>query len=172
MPLSHSIDRFWIAPFALDGELVGVGEWWIDDISAHWINVCASLVQHYGPVFDEYLQGPLSHIRIRCTAGDGGAMVDLCVHDLMAASFVVVVGTAPVAEGQMLAMFAESLRSSTLLYRIGGSKEAFHEVITLPQRPIAIIVPWPQSSISEQDHELVTELARHLVAALVLNLSK
>ncbi|WP_447725893.1 hypothetical protein [Sphingomonas koreensis] len=172
MTLSQPIERFWIAPFVLDGELLGIGEWWIKDLSSHWIDVCASLLEHYGPIFDQHLQGPLSHIRIRCTAIDSGAMVVLYAYDVAATSFVVVLGAAPPAEAQMLSMFAESVRSSTLHYQVAGLREPFHEMSTLIERPIAMVVPWAQSSVSEEDHELVTELMRHFTAALIINLSK
>lgn len=167
-----SVDRFWIAPFVLDGESLGVGEWWIKDLSSHWIEVCTSLIEYYGPIFDEHLQGPLSHIRIRCTAAGSGAMVIIYAHGLPALSFIVVVGTAPAAEAGMLAMFAESVRESTLRYQVSGISKPFHEMTTLPERPIAMVVPWAQSSISEQDHELSNELMRHLAAALILKLSE
>jgi hypothetical protein len=72
----------------------------------------------------------------------------------------------------MLAMFAENIRSSTLRYHAAGSNEPFREMTSLSERPMAMVVPWAQSPISKQDHELVTELVRHLAAALVLNLSE
>ena len=169
---SHPVDRFWIAPFVLDGELLGVGEWWIKDLSSHWIDVCTSLIEHYGPTFDQHLQGALSHIRIRCTAIDCGAMVVLYAHGLAASSFAVVLGTSPTAEAHMLAMFADSVRASTLRYHADGSNKPFHEMATLSDRPMVIVVPWAQSPVSQQDHELVTELVRHLAAALILNLSE
>jgi len=170
--IAQPIDRFWIAPFVLDGELLGVGEWRFEDLSSRWIEVCTSLIEQYGPVFDENLQGPFSHIRIRCTATGSGAMVILYAHDLAASSSVIVLGTAPAAEAQMLAMFAENICASTLRYQVSGLSKPFDEMTTLPQRPIAMVVPWAQSSISEQDHDLVTELMRHLAAALILKLSE
>jgi hypothetical protein len=172
MTLSRPIDRFWIAPFVLDGELLGVGEWRIEDLSSRWIDVCASLIEYYGPVFDQRLQGPLGHIRIRCTAVDSGAMVILYAREVAAASFAVVLGKAPIAEAQMLAMFADRISSSTSRYHVRGSSKPFREMTTLPERPIAMVVPWAQSPISEQDHELVTELTRHLAAALILKMSE
>jgi hypothetical protein len=72
----------------------------------------------------------------------------------------------------MLAMFAESIRSSTTRYHADGSNKPFHEMATLSERPMVMVVPWAQSPISKQDHELVTELVRHLAAALILSLSE
>jgi hypothetical protein len=98
-------------------------------------------------------------------------MVIIYAHELAASSFIVVLGTVPAAEAHMLAMFAESVRASTRHYQVSGLLNPFHEMTTLRERPITMVVPWAQSSISQQDHELVNELMRHFAAALILNLS-
>ena len=72
----------------------------------------------------------------------------------------------------MLTMFAESVRASTLRYQVSGISNPFHEMTTFTERPIAMVLPWAQSSISEEDHEIANELMRHLAAALILNLSE
>ena len=164
---SGSGDGFWIAPFALDGELLGVGEWQFDALSKHWIGVCTSLIDHYGPVFDEHLQGPLSHLRIKCTAAQSGAMVVLYAHGATVASFAVATGAVPAVDTQVLAMFAESIRSSTRQFQVSNIEEPFGAMTSMVERPLMVVVPWPQSHISEQDHELVREIGWHLAAALI-----
>jgi len=162
-----SDDRFWIAPFAVDGELLGVGERLFADLSQHWIGVCASLIDHYGPVFDQHLEGPLSYLRIKCTAVESAAMVVLYAYGAPASSFVVATGTAPEVEAEVLAMFAESIRSSTPHYQVSNIEVPFGAMTSVTQRPLMIVVPWPQSSIAQEDHELVKELGWHLAAALM-----
>ncbi|HEX7693539.1 MAG TPA: hypothetical protein VF409_03560, partial [Sphingomonas sp.] len=108
-PGGHGLsDRFWIAPFALDGELIGVGERSFSDLSQHWIGVCESLIDHHGPVFDQPLQGPLRHLRIKCTAAGSVAMVVLYAHEVPVTSFAVVTGAAPSEEAEALTMFTEA----------------------------------------------------------------
>ncbi|MBB4841501.1 hypothetical protein HNP52_004605 [Sphingomonas kyeonggiensis] len=159
---SHSqsgvCDRFWIAPFAIDGELLGVGARLFDELSQHWIGVCASLIDHYGPVFDQPLQGPLSHLRIKCTAVESAAMVVVYAHGQPVSSFAVATGAVPSADTQVLAMFAESIRSSTRQFQVSNIDMPFCEIAVMDQRPLMVVVPWPQSSIAEQDHELAKEL--------------
>ena len=164
-------DGFWIAPFAVDGELVGVGEWRFDALSKHWIGVFASLIDHHGPVFDEHLQGPLSHLRIKCTAIESTAMVVLYAHGVAASSFAVATGAVPAVEAHVLAMFAESIRSSTQQFQVSNVEEPFGAMTTMVQRPLMVVVPWPQS-IAEQDHELVREIGWHLAAALIIKASE
>jgi len=163
-------DRLWIASFAIDGELLGVGERAFEKLSQHWIGVCASLIDHYGPVFDRPLQGPLSHLRITCTAAASAAMVVLYAHGLPVSSFAVAADAAPAEDTQVLAMFAESIRSSTVQFQVSNIETPFHEMTTISQRPLMVVVPWPESSIAEQDHELAKELGWHLAAALVRKL--
>lgn len=165
---SRSREGFWIAPFALDGELLGVGEWRFDALSKHWIGVCTSLIDHYGLIFDEHLQGPLSHLRIKCTGIESAAMVVLYAHGAPAASFAVVTGAAPAVDAHVLAMFTESIRSSTQQFQVSNIEEPFGAMMSMAQRPLMVVVPWPQSHIAEQDHELVKEIGWHLATALIL----
>jgi hypothetical protein len=44
---------------------------------------------------------------------------------------------------------------------------AFQAALTLRQRPLMIVVPWPDDSISEDDHRLVRDLALHLAGAFL-----
>jgi len=164
---SRSGDGFWIAPFALDGELLGVGEWRFDALSKHWISVCTSLIDHYGPVFDECLQGPLGHLRIKCTAAESAAMVVIYAHGAPASSFAVATGAIPAMDTRVLAMFAESIRSSTRQFQVSNIGEPFEAMTSVAQRPLMVVVPWPQSHIAEQDHELVREIGWHFAAALI-----
>ena len=120
-----------------------------------------------GPVFDQPLQGPLRHLRIKCTAAGSVAMVVLYAHEVPVTSFAVVTGAAPSEEAEALTMFTEAIRASTRQYQVSGIEAPFSEITTLPQRPLMVVIPWPQSPVAEQDRELVKELSWHLAAALI-----
>lgn len=165
-----TFESFWVAPFAVDGELLGVAARRFDELSDHWLGVCTSLVDHFGPVFDQSLQGPLGHLRIKCTAAESAAMVVLYVHGQPASSFAIATDAVPAIDAQVLAMFAESIRGSTNRFQVSNIESPFGEMTTLAQRPLMVVVPWPHSSIAEQDHELTKELGWHFAAALICKL--
>jgi len=62
-------------------------------------------------------------------------------------------------------MFVDSLRNVRRV-QLGATKaEPFGGVLELQQRPVFVVVPWGDQQISDDDHELVMELALHTAAA-------
>ena len=159
-------EHFTVAAFALDGQLLGTGEKVFDDLSSHWIGVCSELIAHYGPVFDAPLQGPLGHLRIKCTSDRGGALTVIYANEKPVVSSAIAKGLSPVSEAQMLKMFADSVSSSTKRFHV-DSPSAFTAIGELTARPILVVVPWPSQEASEQDHDLGKELSLHFAAAFI-----
>jgi hypothetical protein len=160
-------DGFTIAAFAVDGELMGIAHQSFEGLSQHWIGVAQSFFANYGATFDERFQGPLGHLRIKCTSAAGAALILFYVHDQPASSCAIASGASPAAEAQVLAMFAESVRVSTEPFHTDAQAVPFSEVSTLPNRPLLIVVSWPDRTISEQDREIVKELVWHFGAAFL-----
>jgi hypothetical protein len=54
-----------------------------------------------------------------------------------------------------------------LVQTITSLSEPFAEVLSLSERPLMVIVPIPDESISDQDNDVVQELALHLASAFL-----
>jgi len=52
-------DSFFSAPFTVDGELMGVGEWRVSDLSPRWLRFCEDLLSQR-EAFQTPLPGPLA----------------------------------------------------------------------------------------------------------------
>ena len=65
---------FFIAPFAIDGGLIGLGEWRIADLSPEWLGVCEELLRDHGPSFRVTPGQMLDHIEIKLTFARGAGL--------------------------------------------------------------------------------------------------
>jgi hypothetical protein len=159
---------FSVAAFEVDGTLVGIGEMAIANLSTEWLDVWRGLIDRHGVVFDVNLQGPLSHIRVKCTSTAGAALLLVYSRDRPASSAAVVCGVAAATETQVLTLFADSIREATA--SVHGDDPAatpFAMIPTLEQRPLLVAVPWPDDLVSDQDRELATELTWHFAGAFI-----
>lgn len=163
---STANDYYFVAAFGLDGEHIGTGEMTFASLSEHWLGVCRSLVEGYGPVFDINLQGTLSHVRLKCTSAEGAALVDIYMRGHLASSAAVVTGDSPIAEEQVLGMFRRSLENATSRYFTDQRAPSF-DFTAISERPLLIVVPWPNEAVSAQDHEIAKELQWHFAGSLM-----
>jgi hypothetical protein len=158
-------DGFYIAPFGIDGKLEGLEFWKASRLSAKWLTACGQFLDEQGFVFDASWPGNLSHIQTRFTSASGAAIVTFMTSGRVAASILLASGYAPAAEHEVIGMFIESLRHVELVRVASGALPSFERVRSISERPLMVVVPWPDPAIPERDHQIVRELALHLAAA-------
>lgn len=156
---------FFILPFGMDGEPVGFGFWEQVRLSENWLTVCRDYLNEHGAVFDASWSGNLSHIRTKITSASGTALVTFFVQGKVALSVLLLAGTSPAAEESAAQMFVESLRRSAPVQAATQSPNPFNNIFSAKDRPLMVVVPWPETTVSEQDHKLVRELGLHLAGA-------
>jgi hypothetical protein len=155
---------FFVAPFAIDGELAGLAHWEPAALSAEWLGVCDEHLGQYGLCFDASWKGRLSHIRTKLTSASGAALATFWAGGRLALSLLFASGHAPEAESELMDLFTQSLRRMPMVSAAADSSEPFRAVRAIKERPLMIVVPWPDEAISDADHELVQQLATHMAA--------
>jgi hypothetical protein len=158
---------FYAAPFASDGELVGVGQWRLADLSPRWLEFCRQFLTDQGGRFRTALPGPLNRLQLSFTSAKGVALVTFSLGSQMAASAVYLRGENPDAEQEVLAMFVESLRRTTIVQKCQAGREPFQAAFGLKERPLHVVVAWGNPAVNEEDSRLVTELGNHMAAAFL-----
>src|SRR5688500_7505903 len=148
---------FQIAAFAVDGNLVGLESWQTQRLSQKWLAICKEYLDQHGSSFDETWSGKLSHIRTRFTAAAGVALVTFSANERIVTSLALACGQSSVAENSVLETFVKSLRATPLVRAATRSQDAFQQILQIEQRPLMIVVPWPDDATSDQDHNLVRE---------------
>jgi hypothetical protein len=160
-------EGFLVVGFAIDGTLVDKWRWLYRDLSAKWSNICEDLLSAKGVNFDYTWQGPLSHIRTKLTSARGAGICTLFVNDHVASSNLLLRGHDRAVEHDVSRMFVSSLRNVHLVQAATTQSEPFAEVLSLSERPLMVIVPIPDDSISDQDNDVVQELSVHLASAFL-----
>jgi len=166
--LDEKIPGLFVAPFSVDGELEGIDYWEFGKLSSKWLSICDEFLRGNGTSFNAPWSGNLSHIQTKFTASSGAALVTFSVNGRPAASVALASGLSLMAESEVMKMFVSSLRTVAMVSTAAKSAEPFQEVLSIKKRPVMIVVPWPDSTISQQYHALVRELAIHLAAAFFM----
>jgi len=159
-------DSFFAAPFAVDGELMGVAEWHVSDLSPRWLRFCEDLLSQR-EAFKTPLPGPLAHLELRFTSAQGAALATFLASGQLVVSAAYLRGDNPDAEQELLSMFVESLRRSAFVQCSQAGQEPFGAVFGLNQRPLHVVVAWANPRVADNDEELVRELGNHLAAAFL-----
>jgi hypothetical protein len=102
---------------------------------------------------------------MKVTGAAGAALVTFRVHGAIISSLALLSGIHRAAEDDLLRMFTASLKRVELTQRAAASSEPFAKILTLQERPLMIVVPWPNAAITRDDIGLVRELSTHLAAA-------
>ena len=156
---------FTVAAFSIDGALEGKGRWIYRNLSAKWSKICDELLREKGVNFNYTWTGPLSHIRTRLTSARGAGLCTIYVNDHVAMSILLLRGHDPGAERDMSRMFVSSLQKVHLVRSITRLSQPFAEALSLPERPLMAVVPFPDQSISDQENDEARELSLHLASA-------
>lgn len=163
-----STPDYFVAPFAPDGELVGVAGRSLAELSPRWLGFCHELLASQGPVFRRPVPlPPLQHITVQLTSSNGAALVTLSVHEQPASSAVALTGSDPGADSEVLRMFVESMRRLPIVQQAAATPTPFEAVFGLAERPLYVVIPWANPRISGPDQELVQQLENHLAGALL-----
>jgi hypothetical protein len=158
---------FYAAPFASDGQLVGVGQWRLADLSARWLDFCGQFLVQHGERFRSALPAPLNRLELTFTSAEGTALATIAVAGQIAASAVYLRGENPNAEQELLAMFVESLRRTAIVQQCHVGPEPFQAALGLTERPLHVVVAWGSPAVDEEDYGLVTEVGNHMAAAFL-----
>jgi hypothetical protein len=156
---------FYIAPYSIDGAMKGVGFWKRSDLSGFWIEVCRDLMKEKGSNFDALLEKQLSHLRVKLTSAKGAALLMLFARERPLSSSLLLSGTSMDADQQASGMFVESVRKTNVVREVAPVTEPFASIFGINERPLMVVIPWPDETVSDQDHELVRELGLHLAGA-------
>lgn len=156
---------FFAAPFSIDGEPIGTDHWDFEKLSPKWLAICDDVIHNHGPSFDFRWNENLSHIQMKITSASGAALMTLSVYGKLVLSVALVSGISLTADTDLMEMLVASFREVTLVRQVAASSEPFEKMYAIKERPTMIVLPWPDTSISEQDHALVRELAIHMAGA-------
>ncbi len=156
---------FFVAPFAIDGRQEGLAFRDCAKLSPKWLALCAAFLKEKGPIFDAAGIGGIAHVRTTMTAAAGAALLTLRVRDRIASSSVLIDGSAPGAQRQVVESFVASMRRIDLVRAAASDPEPFAAALAIRERPLMIVVPWPDENLSDADQDVVRELDLHLAAA-------
>src|SRR5215475_11186073 len=168
--MNASVDAeggFTVAAFTIDGALECKDQWIYSNLSARWSNICDELLRAKGVNFNYPWIGPLSHIRTKLTSARGAGICTIFVNGHVASSNLLLRGHDRVVERDVSRMFVSSLQNVHLVQAATTKSEPFAEVLSLSERPLMVVVPIPDDSISDQDHDVVQELSVHLASAFL-----
>jgi hypothetical protein len=156
---------FYVAPFAVDGELLGVGRWDVASLSPRWLIVCERMIRAHGGSFRASFGQALSHIEVKLTAASGVGLGTFYAHGRVVVSTAYLRGGDADAEGEVVQMLINSLRKVSVTRQVTASDRAFEAMATIAERPLHLVVAWADENVSKQDQDVVTELATHFAAA-------
>jgi hypothetical protein len=156
---------FFILPFGIDGEPVGMNFWEYSSLSAEWLEICARQVETPGAAPKVEWKGNLSHIRTDIVRAAGTALITFLVGERVAASALLMSGCSASAEETFARLFVESLNRVNIVAAASSSPKPFEGVLAAKERPLMAVVAWPDETIRELDRDLVRELGLHLAGA-------
>ena len=156
---------FFIAPFSIDGRLQGVQRLNVENLSAKWLDICGRRLASCGKAFEGPWKDNLSHIQMKFTSSAGVALITFSIRGHAVSSVFLSAGLSVVTETDVMKMFIESLRKVDFVTRNATLSNPFQEILTISERPVMIVVPWPDKHVTEDDHGLVRELAIHTAGA-------
>lgn len=156
---------FYVAPFAIDGEHIGLEFRSTAALSSKWLRIARDFLCTHGAVFDTCWGGGLAHIRTKFTSAAGAALATFFVRGEIAASLVLLSGKGPEAEREVLEMFVTSLRKTIWAQASTSVSQPFSELLSMKERPLLAVVVWPESALSDLDHEVIRDLSVHLAGA-------
>lgn len=156
---------FDVAAFDPAGLLLGTSRRNFGDLSEKWLKISSAYLIKNGESFKANWSGPLDHLVTQFTSSDGVALVSFFAKGVLVTSIALLCGVKADAELSILKMFVNSLRNTEVVRENAISAVPFEDMFQLIARPLMVVVPWGDARVSEQDDELVQELAVHLSAA-------
>jgi hypothetical protein len=158
--------RFYAAPFAIDGEMLGLGAWQISALSPRWINFARDLLQEGGSTFHRSLPPPFERVHLRFTSASDAALATFSLDTVVTASSAYLRGEDLTSEQQLLEMFVQSARKADIVRKVQTTSEPFAKVFSIRERPLHVVIVWG-ASMHDQDAECIAQLATHFAAAFL-----
>jgi len=156
---------FEVAAFDPSGLLLGTSHRQLCDLSEKWLTIATAYLTLHGSNFKADWGGPLAHLVTQITSSDGVALVSFYADGVLVASIALLCGVKSDAELSVLKMFVQSLRKTEMVRASAVDEMPFEDVFQLMRRPLMVVVPWGDERVTEQDDQLVQELALHFAAA-------
>ena len=157
--------RFYVAPFAFDGELQGIGAWQMSALSNRWLDFGRDILRSGGASFGGLLPPPFEHVGLRFTSAHGAALATFSLGGVPVASSAYLRGEDAVAERELLEMFVDSLRRVDAVRQSQTTSQPFAEVFGISERPLHVVVAWGASS--EEDSQMIAQLGTHFAGAFL-----
>lgn len=157
--------NFEIAAFDPSGALLGTSNRRLCDLSEKWLAIAAAYLALHGANFKADWGGPLAHLVTQVTSSDGVALVSFYADGVLVVSSALLCGVNADTEISVLKMFVHSLRKTEIVRATAVNEMPFEDIFQLRSRPLMVVVPWGDIRVTEQDDELVQELALHFGAA-------
>src|SRR5213080_653980 len=109
--MSQTADQtFYVAPFAFNGELQGVGAWPISALSNRWLDFGHNILHDGGASFSKLLPPPFERVGLRFTSARGSALSTFSLDGVSVALSACLRGNDIAAERELLEVFVQSLR--------------------------------------------------------------
>jgi len=154
---------FHAAPFAFDGELLGVGAWQVSALSPRWVEFGREVLRTGGSAFHGPLPSPFERVGLCFTSVSGPALATFSLDGVPVASSAYLRGDDLTAERQLLEMFLESVRRVDIVRKTQRTSQPFVEVFSIAERPLHVVISW---GVSEgDDGSMIAELGTHFAAA-------
>lgn len=154
---------FHAAPFAFDGEFLGVRPWQLSAFSPRWVDFARDVLRAGGSAFHGPLPSPFQRVGLRFSSASGAALATFSLGSVPVASSAYLSGSAPQVERQVLEMFVDSVRRVDIVRKSQRTAQPFAEVFGVSERPLHIVVAWGTSP--GDDATMIAELGTHLAAA-------
>src|SRR6516225_5059258 len=147
-------EGFYIAPFAPDGEGLGVGFSHFSNMSAKWIENCRSFLRTHGAVFKESWGQQLQKIATRLTSANGAGIGTFYVGVIPAVSTLYLPGIDKAADQEVTGMFVASMLKVDIVRKAATSAKPFADIYSIAGRPLCVAVVWQNPNISDEDFDL------------------
>ena len=167
MPKSE-YQSFYAAPFAIDGELLGVGAWQLSALSPRWLTFAREVLKSAGAQFNGCLPPPFERVALRYTSAGEAALATFCIGAVPVASSAYLRGGDTVAERQLLEMFVGSARRSEVVRQCQKTREPFAEVFSISERPLHTVIAWGTQG---SDADIISQLGNHFAGAFLCEVS-
>lgn len=158
-------EGFFVAPYAPDGEFLGIGFRQRSDLSPRWLEAAAGFLHAHGSSFRASWGRELNDIETRLTSSNGVALGTFYLGGQIVSSHLFLTGGDVEGERQLTEMFLKSLLNVRLVQIVAKGPDPFGTVRTHAQRPLEVVVIWPPEGVSDERLAMTHELASHFAGA-------
>jgi hypothetical protein len=159
---------YYVAPFAPDGEHLGVGFWEFSKLSQMWIDNCHGFMASCPQTKSVSWGQQLARFETQLTSARGAGLATFSVDGLIALSCVFASGIDRETDDEVLRQFVASMQRVEFVRQAATVADPFGSLLRLEERPLAGVVVWHPAGITDEDHQVLQELSNHFAAAFFL----